>query len=64
MKERYLSVELPDTTAKIDFLGKFGCAIKLTLVKNELHVLIMANDDQNLVIEDKCYEIPKADTRR
>lgn len=64
MAERYLSVEAPDTVAKVDFLGKFGFTVKIsTEEKNGKHfvnVSVAAEDDRNTVLGEIYEEIPKA----
>ena len=61
---RYLQVELPDKTAVIDFMGKYGVSVRLELDKDQLWVKIIACDDRAEILEDKVYEVPEADTTK
>jgi hypothetical protein len=67
--EKVLTVEQPDTTAKVDFLGPYGCTITAKLEKNktgnfEIYVIVTADDDRNSILGEIVAEVPEADNRR
>jgi hypothetical protein len=60
--ERYMSIEQPDIKAVVDFLGRFGVVVKLTLESNELSVQVTGTDDRCTILLDECLTVPESDT--
>jgi hypothetical protein len=68
MATRHITIEQPDTTATIDFLGRNGCTIKAKLEKNqtgdwEIYVIVTADDDVNTILGEILAEVPESEHR-
>lgn len=61
MKKPYLLVEPFNQSAKIDFLGKHGFTVNLSLENGELHVCILGAEYPNAILLDQCIEIPECE---
>ncbi len=62
---RYISVEQPDTEAKVDFMGPYGFTVTIRHEpNNKVYVSVIADDDQNTILGEILADIPPADDRR
>ncbi len=68
MADRYITIEAPDRSAKIDFLGSFGCVVSAEWSTNkagkpEIYVMVKAADDRGSILGEIVAEIPESDNR-
>ncbi len=59
--ERYLSIEMPDTKAVIDFMGDHPVTVKLSLVDGELHVYAVSATQDAKILIDEVVSVPEGD---
>jgi hypothetical protein len=59
--ERYLSVEIPDTKAVVDFMGEYPVTVKISLVDGELHVYAVSATENAPILIDVVVEVPEGD---
>jgi hypothetical protein len=63
---RYLSIEMPDEMATIDFMG--FCTVTLTVEQAtddkpaSIRVQIKGEDDRVTIVEDKSYDLPESES--
>lgn len=59
--ERYLSIEMPDTKAVIDFMGTHPVTVKLSLIGGELHVYAVSATQDAPILVDEVVNVPEGD---
>jgi hypothetical protein len=57
-------VEEPDSRATVDFLGKYGAIVRMSLEGDKLRVEVMGCDDRSSILLDEVLTVPEADERR
>jgi hypothetical protein len=67
-REPYLSVEPPDTSATVDFLGPHGFALTVEVGKSrtgepEVWVKVTACDDRSTILGEIVAIVPESDRR-
>lgn len=73
MAEKCVSVESPDNSVKVDFLGagkskkkkdRRACSVKISVEDGKLFVQAFGCDDRSTILCDMAFDIPEEDTRR
>jgi hypothetical protein len=71
-REKYLSIESPDASVTIDFLGvnsrrkkdRRACTVVLKVENGRLWVQVKGCDDRATILVDTFYDLPEEDRRR
>ncbi len=61
---RYLSIEMPDEKAIVDFLGEHPVSIRIKLVGDELHICAVSATQDAPILLDEVVNVPKGDPEK